>query len=82
MDCLSSEDLKGRRRNSLCLTAYAESCCCQVVNVLGRATTFSDHRSNNRRFRWIGWSRAECCMALRQTSWHVTSRQDFQQGPF
>jgi len=40
MDCLSSEDLKGRRRNSLCLTAYAESWCCQVGNVLGRATTF------------------------------------------
>ena len=35
MDCLSSEDLKGRRRNSLCLTAYAESWCCQVGNVRG-----------------------------------------------
>ena len=38
MDCLSSEDLKGRRRDSLCLTAYAESWCCQVGNVLGRVT--------------------------------------------
>jgi len=33
MDCLSSEDLKGRKRNSLCLTAYTESECCQVGNV-------------------------------------------------
>lgn len=37
MDCLSSEDLKGRRLNSLCLTHYAESQHCQVGNVLGRA---------------------------------------------
>ena len=36
MDCLSSEDLKGRRRNSLYLTDYAECCCCQGGNVLGR----------------------------------------------
>src|SRR5437879_10689166 len=36
MNCLSSEDLKGRRLNSLCLTAYAESQCCQVGNVRGR----------------------------------------------
>jgi hypothetical protein len=37
MDCLSSEDLKGRRRNSLCLTDYAECWCCQVGNVRDRA---------------------------------------------
>jgi hypothetical protein len=36
MDCLSSEDLKGRRLNSLYLTAYAESWCCQVGNVRDR----------------------------------------------
>ena len=33
MDCLSSEDLKGRRRNSLCLTAYAKSWCCQAIEI-------------------------------------------------
>jgi hypothetical protein len=36
MHCLSSEDLKGRRLNSLYLTAYAESWCCQVGNVRDR----------------------------------------------
>ncbi len=41
MDCLSSEDLKEEKRNSLCATAYAESWCCQVGNVLGRATTLA-----------------------------------------
>jgi hypothetical protein len=36
MDCLSSEDLKGRRLNSLYLTAYAESWCCQAGNARDR----------------------------------------------
>jgi len=39
MDCLSSEDLKEERRDRLCLTHYTESQCCQVGNILGRATT-------------------------------------------
>jgi len=41
MDCLSSEDLKGRRRNSLYVTAYAESWCCQGGNVRDRGLQLS-----------------------------------------
>lgn len=48
MDCLSSEDLKGRRRNSLCLRAYAESWCCQARNVRDRGSQPPNRRNNTR----------------------------------